>query len=181
MRRPVDLWLLGGVSGALLLGCVATWVVMDMRLRREREAIRQELAAEVEKQREAARSEVKEGIKEAADEVLSTDYLKKRADEEAAKLAKDPASAAATAADTTLKAGVGVAKGVLGAVNEHEEDLKGLGAAAGRAARAGLEAFMEAAGKFQQGPPAPGDDEKTPRERDAERDSIDPQVGGGKK
>lgn len=171
MRRSIDLWLLGGVSGALLLGCVATWIVMDIRLRRERESLRQDLAAEVEKQREAAKGELKEGIREAVRE-------------EAVKLAEDPASAAKTAADTGLKAGVGVAKGVLGAVDEHKEDLKGLGAAAGRAARAGLDAFMEAAGKFQQGPPAPADDGKSPKdvdERDAEGDSIDPQVGGGEK
>lgn len=176
MDRPTGLWLVVGVSAAVLLGCVATWVVMDIRLRRERDSMREEFKKEMQA---GVHGAVKEGIKGAADDMLTKEYVEKKVTEEAAKLAKDPEGAtkmAGTAMDAGVKLGTGAAKEVVGAVTKNEKEIRDLGKLAGDAARVGIDTLMDAAGRLLQGPPAP-----PAKEKGEGGDEVDPRVPRGAK
>lgn len=181
MNRPAGLWLVVGVSSAVLLGCVATWVVMDIRLRREKESMREEIRKEMQTE---VRGAIKDGIKGAADEMLTKEYLEKKVTEETSKLLSDPNAIPKTAeqaADTGVKLGAGTAKGVLGAVTKNEKEIRDLGKLAGDAARVGLDTLFDAAGRVLQGPPAPTQKGEGRGEKGEGRDEIDPRVGQGAK
>ncbi len=137
-RRPNDLYIVVGLAGAVLLGCVATWVVMDRRMKQEKEELRRELQATL-----------KESIKGAADDMLTKEYVEKKVTEEAGKLLADPpveeaAKIAEGAADAGVKLGTKTATGVLGAVKENEKEIRDTGTAVGEAARVGIDALLDA-------------------------------------
>ncbi|GEM_PF-5638622 len=138
LHRNRDLYLVVGLAAAVLLGCVATWIVMDIRMKREREALRKEM-----------QETLKEGIKGAADDMLTKEYLEKKVTEEAGKLLADPpveavAKTAEAAADTGVKLGAKTTTGVLGAVKNNEKEIRDTAKAAGEAARVGIDALLEA-------------------------------------
>ncbi len=143
LQRPRDLYLVVGLAAAVLLGCVATWIVMDIRLKREREAMREEIRREMQKT-------VQEGIKGAADDMLTKEYVEKKVTEEAGKLLTDPpveavAKTAEAAADAGVKLGAKTATGVLKAVKENEKEIGEVKDAATDVARMGIRALLDAA------------------------------------
>lgn len=127
-----------GLSLAVLIGCVATWIVMDARLRREKEELRKEM-----------REVLKEGIQGAADEMLTVEYAEKKLAKEVDRLFSDPpveavSKTAEKGADAGVKLGSRTATGVLGAVKENEKEIRETGKAVGEAVRVGIEVLLEA-------------------------------------
>ena len=160
LQRPRDLYVVVGLAAAVLLGCVATWVVMDIRIKREREAMRKEM-----------QETLKQSIKGAADEMLTKEYVEKKVTEEAGKLLADPpveavAKTAEAAADTGVKLGTKTATGVLDAVKNNKKEIRDTGKAVGEAARIGIDALLEATraalgtGESKEEPETPPEQEK---------------------
>lgn len=138
-RRPLEIYVAVGLAAAVLVGCVATWFVMDRRMARERESMRREM-----------QEALKEGLKGAADDMLTKEYVGKKVAEEAGKLLQDPpveavSKTAEEAAEAGVKVGSRTATGVLESVKGNEKEIRDAAKAAGDAARVGVDALLDLA------------------------------------
>ena len=164
--RPLDPRVIVAISTSLVLGCVATWIVMDIRMRKEREEMRKEM--------QQVQESVKESIKGAASEVLSAEYAEQKILEETGKIlggpsGKDASPPPKNLADAGVKLGAKTAKDALHAVQENEKEVGEVKDAAVGVVRTGLRALLEAAkglsedaSREMEREPEPGDEEELP-------------------